>query len=66
MKKKSDPLDLSGFSYFIFMKEPYINNITLFRSLFDSKETPYIISIEDVYERIKTGMNGVDKLVLEI
>jgi len=65
-EKEVRPFGFIGVFYLIFMKEPYINNITLFRSLFDSKETPYIISIEDVYERIKTGMNGVDKLVLEI
>lgn len=48
------------------MTEPYLANVTVFRSLFDSKETPYILSIEDIYERIKYGTGGVDKVINNI
>ena len=47
------------------MKDPYLANITLFKSLFDSKETAFILSIEDVYQRIKEGI-GIKELISEI
>jgi hypothetical protein len=47
------------------MKKPYLANITLFKSLFDSKETAFILSIEDVYQRIKEGI-GIKELISEI
>jgi hypothetical protein len=48
------------------MKQPYSSNITLFKSLFDSKETPYILSIEEIYLRIKEGHGGVKESIEKI
>lgn len=56
-------MDLSGFSYLLIMITPHIADVTVFKSLFNAKEAPYILSIEDIYERIKTGMAGVKEMV---
>jgi hypothetical protein len=48
------------------MKQPYLANVTIFKSLFDSKETAFVLSIEDVYQRIKTGVGGTKELVNSI
>jgi len=48
------------------MKQPYLANVTIFKSLFDSKETAFVLSIEDVYQRIKTGVGGIKELVEQI
>ena len=37
------------------MKQPFNTKISVFKSLFDSKETPFEQSIIDIYERIKIG-----------
>jgi hypothetical protein len=48
------------------MEKPYSAKITLFRSLFDSKETAYILGVEEIYNRIKTGTGGTDVLIEKI
>lgn len=37
------------------MKEPFNTKISVFKSLFESKDVPFDISLTDVYSRIKTG-----------
>jgi hypothetical protein len=48
------------------MLKPFKTNITLFKSLFDSKETPYTVLADDVYLRIKDGIGGTKELVEQI
>ena len=48
------------------MKEPFLTNVTVFKSLFDSKETAFILDVSDVYQRIKTGVGGTKELIEKI
>jgi hypothetical protein len=48
------------------MEKPFITTITLFRSLFETKETAYKLTTEEVYQRIKEGVGGTKELIEEI
>lgn len=48
------------------MEKPYLTEITLFKSLFNTKETAYKLSIEDIYHRIKEGVGGTKELIEQI
>ena len=48
------------------MKKPFITSVTLFKSLFKTKDTAYILPIEDVYLRIKEGIGGTKELIEQI
>ena len=40
-----------------------IPKLSVFKSLFNSKETPYTLTILDVYERIKNGYSDLNKKI---
>jgi len=45
------------------MKEPFNTSFSVFKNLFDSKDTPYTQSLLDVYKRIKQGNAAlIDKI----
>ena len=48
------------------MKQPFNTKISVFKSLFNSKETPFEQTIIDIYERIKIGneplINKINKI----
>lgn len=48
------------------MKKPFITSVTLFKSLFKTKDTAYILPIDDVYQRIKQGIGGTKELIEDI
>jgi hypothetical protein len=48
------------------MEQPFITTITLFRSLFETKETAYKLTTDEVYLRIKDGVGGTKELVEQI
>lgn len=37
------------------MREPFNTKISVFKNLFNSKDTPYTLSLTEIYNRIKTG-----------
>ena len=37
------------------MKEPFNTKVSVFKNLFNAKDTPFSLTITDVYERIKIG-----------
>jgi len=37
------------------MKEPFETSISIFKNLFNAKETPFTLQLTDVFERIKIG-----------
>lgn len=47
-------------------KKPYLAKITLFKSLFNSKDTAYKLGIDEVYARIKEGIGGTKELIEKI
>ena len=48
------------------MKQPFLTKVTIFKNLFDSKETAFILGIDEIYHRIKTGLGGTKELVGQI
>lgn len=48
------------------MQKPYLANVSVFKSLFGSKETPFILGIDEIYERIKCGYGGLDETINKI
>jgi hypothetical protein len=48
------------------MKKPFNSKITLFKSLFDSKETPFELMADEIYLRIRDGVGGTKELVTQI
>lgn len=48
------------------MEKPFTTKITLFKSLFNTKETSYKLSVDDVYLRIRDGVGGTKELIEKI